>query len=169
MGLRVDLDLIAGRVDIVGTGIDRQERQLVGIAARGEEDHAALLELPGDAAGNRQLAAGLGQDRAYVGRRAVLVVGGRLDDDRHAARAVALVHDLFELLAFAAASRLLDGALDRVEWHVLGAGAFDRQPEPEVAVDVTAAGSRGNADLAAHLREDGAALDVVDAFLALDL
>ena len=53
-----------------------------------------------------ELAAGLGEHRADVGGGAVAVVGRRLDEDRHAARAVALVDDLLELLGLTAAGRL---------------------------------------------------------------
>ena len=102
-------------------------------------DDAARLELPGDGARAGQLAAGLGEHRAHVGRGAVLVVGGGLDEDRHAARAVALVDDLLVLLGRAAADRLLDGALDVVGGHVDGARLVHRQAQPVVGVGIAAA------------------------------
>src|SRR5262249_43115411 len=133
-----------------------------------DRDEAARLELPGDRAGPRQLAAGLGEDRADLGRGPVAVVGRRLDEDRHAARAVALVDDLLELVRVPAAGRLVDGPLDVVRRHVHRAGLLDRQPEPVVGVGIAAALARRDADLARDLREEGAALRVVGALLALD-
>ena len=131
-------------------------------------DQAARLELPGDRAAARELAAGLGEDRADLGRGPVAVVGLRLDEDRDAARAVALVDDLLELLGLAAAGRLVDRPLDVVGRHVDRARLLDGEPEPVVRVGVAAALARRDADLARDLREEGAALGVVDALLALD-
>ena len=136
--------------------------------SRGDGDQAAWLELPGDGAAARQLAAGLGEDRADLGGRAVAVVGRGLHEDRHAAGPVALVDDLLVLDLVAAAGRLLDRALDVVGRHVDRARLVDGQPEPVVGVGVTTAGTCGDRDLARDLREHGAALGVVDALLALD-
>ena len=115
-----------------------------------------------------QLAAGLGEDRADLGRRAVAVVGRRLDEDRDAARAVALVHDLLVLDVVAAAGRLLDRPLDVVGGHVDRTRLVDGEPQPVVGVRVAAARARRDGDLARDLGEHGAALRVVDALLALD-
>ena len=168
--LGVDLEGVGGRLDVARPGIDGEERDLVGVGTRARHgDHAALLELPGDGPGPGQLAAGLGEDGANLGDRPVPIVGGHLDEDGDAAGAVALVDDLLVLDALAAAGCLLDGALDRVERHVGRTRLLDREPEPEVAVRIAAAGPGRERDLAPHLREDGAALDVVDALLALDL
>ena len=168
--LGVDLEGVGGRLDVARAGIDGEERDLVRVGARARHgDHAALLELPGHRPGPGQLAAGLGEDGADLGDRPVPIVGGHLDEDRDAAGAVALVDDLLVLDALAAAGRLLDGALDRVERHVGRAGLLDREPEAEVAVGIAAAGPGRERDLAPHLGEDGAALDVVDALVALDL
>ena len=95
---RVDLDdLVVARVDVLGARVDGRQRDVVGVLAlRGDRDEPARLELPGDRAGAGQLAAGLGEQRAHVRGGPVAVVGRRLDEDRDAARAVALVHDLLE-------------------------------------------------------------------------
>ena len=159
---RVDLDRLGVLgVDVLGAGVDRGQGDLVGIdpVAR-DGDQAARLELPGDGARTGQLAAGLGEDRADLGRRPVAVVGRGLDEDGHAAGAVALVDDLLELLGLAAAGRLVDRPLDVVGRHVDRAGLLDREPEPVVGVRVAAALPRGDADLAGDLREERAAFGV---------
>ena len=135
---------------------------------RDDRDQAARLELPGDRARAGELAAALGEHRADLGRGPVAVVGLRLDEDRHAARAVALVDDLLELLGLAAAGRLVDRALDVVGRHVDRARLLDRQAQPVVGVGVAATLPRGDRDLARDLGEEGAALGVGDALLALD-
>ena len=112
-----------------------------------------------------QLAAGLGEHRADLGRGPVAVVGLGLDEDRHAARAVALVDDLLELLGLAAAGRLVDRPLDVVGRHVDRARLLDGEPQPVVGVGVTAALPGRHADLARDLGEQGAALGVGDALL----
>src|SRR4029079_8351539 len=115
-----------------------------------------------------ELPAGLGEHRADLGRRPVAVVRRGLDEDRHAAWAVALVDDLLELVGLAAAGRLVDRPLDVVGRHVDRAGLLDREPEPVVRVRVTAALPRCDADLARDLREEGASFRVRNALLALD-
>ena len=165
---RVDLDRLVGLgVDVLGAGVDRGQRDLVGVdlAVPRDRDQAARLELPGDRAGAGELAAGLREHRADLGGGPVAVVGRRLDEDRHAARAVALVDDLLELLGVAAAGRLVDRPLDVVGRHVDRAGLLDGQPEPVVRVRIAAALAGRDADLAGDLREQGAALGVGDALL----
>src|SRR4051794_1864039 len=103
-GLRVDLERIGLRVHVDRAGIDRCERDVVRIGAVARDrDHAARLELPGDRASAGKLAAGLLEHGPALSGPAVAVVGRGLDEDRHAARAVALVRDLLVLLALTAA------------------------------------------------------------------
>ena len=68
---------------------------------------------------------------AHLAGRAIVIVGQRLDDDGDAARPVALVADLVVVLRVAA-GRLLDGALDIVLRHVLGAGGQDRGAQARI-------------------------------------
>jgi hypothetical protein len=107
--------------------------------------------------------------RADLGGRPVAVVRLRLDQDGHPAGAVPLVDDLLVLVRLAGTRGALDRPLDRIRRHVHRAGLLDRQAKPEVAVGIRPAGPGGDRDLAAHLREDRAPLDVVGALLALDL
>ena len=58
------------------------------------------------------------EDVTHFTDRAVAVVGNRIDDHRHAAGAVALVHDLFVVDAFFFAGAATNGALDVVGRHV---------------------------------------------------
>src|SRR5487761_2651539 len=168
--LAVDLQRIRIRLHVACAGVDGEERHLVRIDAGDRHGNdTSLLELPGHRARDRQLATRLGEDGAHLGGRPVAVVRGGLDEERDAAGTVALVDDLLVLLALAAPGRLLHGALDRVDGRVRGACLLDREAQPEVAVGVAAPGPRRDGDLAPHLGEDGAALDVVDALVALDL
>ena len=161
-GRRVDLDrLVVVGVDVLGARVDRGERDLVGVQPGARHgDQATRLELPGDRARSRELATGLREHRADLGRGPVAVVGLGLDEDRHAAGAVALVDDLLVLLGLAAAGRLVDRPLDVVGRHVHRARLLDREAEPVVRVRVAAALPRGHADLARHLGEERAALGV---------
>src|SRR4051812_35853644 len=167
---RVHLDHgVAARVDVLGAGVDCREGHVVGIlAVRGDRDQPAWLELPGDGAGAGELAAGLGEQRANVGGGPVAVVRRRLDQDRDAARAVALVDDLLELVALAGARRPLDRPLDVVQRHVDRARLVHREAQPVVRVRIAPTGARGDHDLPRNLGEDGPSLRVVRALLALD-
>ena len=71
------------------------------------------------------------------GGGAVAVVGQRLDDDRHAARPIALVAHFIVVLRIAAGG-LVDGALDIVLGHGLRLGVLHGEPETRVHVRVGA-------------------------------
>ena len=95
------------------------------VADRLVEHHDALaLELPRHRPAARELAPGLGEDGPDLRCRAIAVVGGGLHEDGDAARAVALVDDLLELVGLVAPGGPLDGPLDVVRGHVdlLGLG-----------------------------------------------
>ncbi len=166
----VDVDgLVAVGVDVLGSGIDGGQGDLVGVGAGPRDgDQAARLELPRDRARSGQLAAGLREHRADLGRGPVAVVGLGLDEDRHAARAVALVDDLLELLGLAAAGRLVDRPLDVVGRHVDRARLLDGEPQPVVGVRVAAALPGSHGDLPGDLGEQCSALGVGDALGAFD-
>src|SRR4051794_27882158 len=169
--LGVDLDRVLGLgVDVLGSGVDCSERHLIGVdrTVALDRDEAARLELPGDCSAAGELSARLREDRADLRCGPVPIVRGSLDEDRDAARAVALVDDLLELLPVAAAGRLVDRPLDVVGRHVHRAGLLDREPQPVVRVRIPAALSRRNADLAGDLREEGASFRVVRALRAFD-
>src|SRR4030095_10905188 len=100
---------------------------------------------------------------------AVAVVGERLDQHADAAGAVALVEDLLEVVAAELARALLDGALDRVLRHVLGARLLDRVRELEVVVDVPAALAGRRRNEARELREDPPSLGVDRRLAMLDV
>src|SRR5690606_22193893 len=117
-----------------------------------------------------EVAAVLAEHVPDLADRAVAVVGEGLDQHRDAARAVALVEDLFEVAALAAAERALDGALDVVEGHVVGLGGRERVLQRQVDTGVTAAASAHRGlDRADVLADDLPALTVEDRLLALDL
>ena len=93
----------------------------------------------------------LGEDVAHVGRRAVLVVGEHLDDDGHAARAVALVKDGLEVGAALFAGAAFDGAVDVVFGHAVRARLFDGRRQRGVGRGVGAALFGGHHDGAGQL------------------
>src|SRR4029077_20262470 len=132
-------------------------------------DDALLLEQPLHRARLSELPVVPGERGAHLGGRAVPAVGRGLDHDRHAAGAVALVHDALDLGPVRADRRPVDRPLEVRKGHVQGAGPIHRQAEPEVAVGIAATLTGREHDLARHLREDRAAFHVVGALLALDL
>ena len=95
----------------------------------------------------------LGEVRADAAGGAVAVVGQRLDDHGDAARAIALVAHLLVVLGVAA-HRLLDGALDIVLGHVLGARVLDGEAQARIHVRVGRAHLRRDGDFAGELGEE---------------
>src|SRR5207237_2471690 len=120
-----------------------------------------LLEQPLDRSRFTELPVVAGEGRADLRGRPVPAVGGGLDHDRHAARAVALVHDALDLYAVAAAGRTIDGALDVGDGHVHGASPIHGEAEPEVAFRIAATLASGEHDLSGHLGEDRATFHIV--------
>jgi hypothetical protein len=106
---------------------------------------------------------------ADFGHGPVGVVGGGFDDEGHATGAIALVGHLFIGGAFELAGALLDGALDVVVGHVDRAGGVHRQAQARIPGRITAAGPRGDGDLADDLGPGRGAALVGHRFLALDL
>ena len=121
-----------------------------------------------DRAGGAQIAAVLGEHRAHRPARAVAVVGERLDDDGDAARPVALVADRLVGLGVGARG-LLDGPLDIVLGHVLGARGLDGEPQPRVHLGIGQAVPDGHRDLARELGEQLGAGRVLAALAVHDV
>ncbi len=134
-----------------------------------EHELAAFLELEGDRAFGAHVAAVLAEGVAHLGHGAHPVVGHRVDDDRRAADAVALVADLLVGDAFEVAGRLVDVLLDRVGRHVRALGLLDREAQPRIHRQVAAAVARGDHDLADQPGPDLAALLVLAALAVLDV
>src|SRR5690606_34415435 len=153
-------------LDVVGAQLDGRLLELLADAL--DDDHALRVELPGGGAG--QVAPVLAEDVPDLAGGAVLVVGERLDQHRHARGAVALVHGRLEVAALAAAQRALDGALDVVDGHVVALrgrqGVLQGQVGGRVAA---AAGAHRGLDGADVLADDLAALLVERALLTFDL
>ena len=114
-------------------------------------------------------AARLGEGGAHLARGAVAVVGQRLDDDRDAARAIALVAHLLVSLAVAAAGAALDRAIDRVLRHVGLAGRENGGAQPRVGGRVGQAGAGGGRQFPDDLGEDLGALFVLRALAVHDV
>ncbi len=84
-----------------------------------------IVEHPRDAAGFSKCAAGACQHRADLSDGAIAIVGQGANDDCDAARRVALVRDLVEVVRVAGARCAFDRPVDVVFGHVLGAGLLD--------------------------------------------
>ena len=121
-------------------------------ADSGIDDLALAVEHEADDAGLAQVAAVLGEQRAHVRGGAVAVVGHRLDEDRDAVGAVALVTDFLVVLAVAAGG-LLDRPLDVVLGHRGRAGLFHRQAQARVLFRIRVAHLGGHGDFLGKLRE----------------
>ena len=121
-----------------------------------------------DAAGLAERAAELGERGADVGGGAVAVVGQGLDDQRDAARAIALVADLLVALALVAGAAP-DRALDVVLGHVGGARRLQRAAQARIGRRVGQAGARRDLHLAHQPGEGPGALGVLAALAMHDV
>ena len=119
---------------------------------RGIDDLADVGEHVRHRAGLAEVAVVLGERRAHRAGGAVAVVGQRLDDDGDAARGRSPRSGSPRSCRLAA-QRLLDGALDIVLGHVLGARGLDREPQPRVHARIGRADLGGDRDLAGELGE----------------
>ena len=165
-----DLEVAVVLIDIVGAGLDAQfEGFVIAHGAGGEGEVSCAFELPGDGTQLSECAAVLREGVTQLGDSPVTVVGDAFDHHGHAVGRIAFIEDLLEgcsVLVFTGAAA--DGALDVVLGHVLGAGLVHGQAQPEVAVGISAAVPGGHDELAREPGEDGAALGIRGALLALD-
>src|SRR5947209_649672 len=92
---------------------------------------------------------------------AVTVIGHRLDHDRDAVWAVALIHDLVVIRTLALAHAALYRSVNGVIGHVLRFGVTDRLAKTGIRIGIAAAASfGGDGDLLDHLRKDLATLSI---------
>src|SRR5437868_6898341 len=103
----------------------------------------------------------LGENAADLGRSAVFVVGGGLYDDRHPARTVTLVNDLFVVGSIEALARpALDRALNVVVGHALGASGLDRAAQARIPGRISSAAPGRDRDFLRKLAKELTALRV---------
>ena len=141
------------RLCVIGAGIDRRLENLIGSSRlRPIGDFARAGEHEGDRPRLAEIAAIFGEQRAHHACRAVAVVGERLDHDCRTARPVAFIADRFVIFRLAA-RRLLDGALDIVFRHVLGACILDSESQTRILFGIGQTCPRRYRDLAGELRE----------------
>src|SRR6185437_816141 len=105
---------------------------------------------------------------AYVGNGALAIVGEALDQHGHAARRVTLEMEFLVGDAFKFAGRLLDRPLDVVLGHRRHDGLVHGRAQLRIAVDVAAAGARGDHDFTHQLGEHLAALGILRVLAAGD-
>ena len=149
--LAEDLEHVVVEHDVLGAGVDRDHQVVLGVALAVDHDDALLVEQVGDGAGLAEVAAVLGEGVADLGAGAVAVVGQRLDEDRDAAGAVALVDDGLERsasapspvpLAIARSMLSLGIEASLAFWTAsASAGLPSRSPPPSFAATVIARAS----------------------------
>ena len=169
VGSADDLVSLLARAAVFGTGLDRRLEHGLGVRGiRAVADLTDPVELVADAAGLAERAAELGECGAHLGRGAVAIVGQRLDDQRDAAGAVALVAHL--LVSFALGARAApDRALNVVLGHVGGARRLQGRAQARVGRRVGQAGARRDLDLADQPRELSRPLGVLAPFAVHDV
>src|SRR4029453_1753713 len=101
-----------------------------------------------NASGGGEIAIMLTENASNLRPGAVLIVGGRFDNDCHASWRVTFVHDLVELLAILVlAGAALDCALNIIVWHTLRARSLNRAAQARIAIRITAAALCGDGNL----------------------
>src|SRR5438132_5137331 len=102
--------------------------------------------------------------------RAIFDVGGGLDNDRDAPRAISFVDNLFEIRGLHPLARAaFDGAIDVIVWHALIPGRLNRAAKTRVSIWIAAAGFRGDGNFLRELAEDLPTFRIDCAFETLDL
>src|SRR5262249_12787518 len=140
--------------DVLRAGLHRDHQLVFGVAHGVDHDRALLLEQIRHRAGLAEAAAGLGERVPDIRARPVAVVCQRLDQDPHAARAVALVEDGFDRVRLTAlAGTPGDRALDVLLWHRAFLGLADRVLQARVRVRIAAPVPRRHGDRTGELGE----------------
>src|SRR5579884_3340093 len=156
--------------EVVGAGFDRRlEHVLTAGRRRRIDDLADAVEQEADAVGFAESAARLGEGGADLARRAIAVVGQGLDDDRNAARPVALIPYLLISRLAVAAGAAMDRPLDRLLGHVGLAGGQHCGAQPRVRGRVGQTRTGGGRQLPDQLGEDLGALFVLRALPVHDV
>ncbi|MNM98653.1 hypothetical protein D3C81_1111890 [compost metagenome] len=164
----VDGAIVRVHRDVVGAGFDGRFGDLFLIGTRRVTQHAQSLEHESHRTFGAHVATALAEGMAHIGHGPHAVVGEAVDDDRHAARGVAFVPDLFVLDAFKFAGGFLDGAFDHVLGHVGAQALVHGHAQPWVVVWVASTAASSNADLTDDLGENLAALRVRRVFATFD-
>ena len=108
----------------------------------------------------------LGEDRADVAHRAVVIVTQTLDKDGHASWSIALKGELLEVLGFL--FRLVNRTIDVILGHIDTLSIVDRHAEARVTVDIRSAFLYRNCDFLEYARERLASLRIGSPLLTLD-
>src|SRR5262249_48973211 len=124
----------------------------------------------GNAPAARQIPVVLGKDPSDFRGRSILVIGRSFQNHRYSAWRVTFVNDLLDLFDVGAfASSAFDRALDVVVRHTLRSGSFDHASKTRIAVGISAADARRDADFLRELAKDRAPFGIEHTFGALDL
>src|SRR5690606_21246926 len=139
------------------------------VAVRPEDDGTLLLEQVGHGAVGAQIAAELREAVAHFRHRAVLVVRQRFHQDRHAAGAVTLVGQLFEVLTVGCAGPAGNRTVNRSTGHVGTQGLVDRRAQARVVCHLIAAQLGGHRQLTDDLGENLRPLGILSRLAMLDI
>ncbi len=145
----------------------REQPLLAGPGREGE--HARGAEEIRHRTLGTQVASVPGEGVAQFGDGAVAVVGHAADQHRDTAGAIPLVGHFLDLAALERACAPLDGTLEGIARHVLGAGPVEREAQPRIGGDLVAAEAGGHGQLADEPRECLRTLLVLGALAVLDV
>src|SRR5690349_19876031 len=105
-------------LDVLGTGVDGFDYNLIFFTNLCFQSYLTPpLKQPVDRARLTQFAAVAIEDATDLGRRAIAVIGERLDHDRHSGWAVPLVRHFLIVRPFSRAGGALDRTIDGIEGH----------------------------------------------------
>src|SRR5665213_2953044 len=153
-GFRRHREVRAVGFEVLSPGVHDPLEELVLVDRSFDFDDPLAGELPRHGPGFGDRAGVSREDVPELGARSIGVVGGRLDDARDAVGAVTLVTDRLVAHTLKFAGTALDRALDRVQGYRRLAGLLVHGAQRRVGVDVAAAFSGSDFDLADQLGED---------------
>ena len=154
---------------VFGPRLQRHFHHLVFAGAGGKNQLAAVLELKNHRALGAHVATVFAERVSYFGHGAHPVVGHRVDHDRCATNAIALVADFLVGQSLGVARGLVDVVLDAVGGHVGRLGLVHRQAQAGVGRQVAAARAGSHSDFTNDAGPDLAAFFILPPFAVLDI
>ena len=164
-----DIDHAFFGFDIFSACIDQFEHEgFFVVVAFGEGEDAFAFKDELEATIFTEASAAAVEVRADIADGAVVVIGGRFDEDSDTTGAVAFVGG-FDVIGGIGSCGLFDGAFDIVFGHIFGFGFKDGGAQTGIGFRITAAHACGDGNLFDDLGEDSAAFRILYAFSALDI
>src|SRR5690606_27286854 len=123
--------------------------------------------------GNRstgaEVTAELREAVAHFGHRTVLVVGQRLDQDGHATRTIAFIHQFLEIVVVGGAGTPRNGSVNRITGHVGAQGLVHRRTQTRVIRHLVAAQLGRYRQFTDYFGEDLRTLGILTRLAVLDI